>query len=55
MLESVRQQIKSEIKTRLEEMADDMDLVPREDVERLEAVIARMQADIDELKQAKKK
>ncbi len=45
VLSGLRQQIETEVKARVEEIAARMDLVPREDVDRLEAVIAKMQAD----------
>ncbi len=45
VLSGLRQQIESEIKTRVEEMAARLDLVPREDLERVEAQLARLQKD----------
>jgi hypothetical protein len=45
VLSGLRQQIESEIKIRVEEMASRMDLVPREDLERVEAQLARLQKD----------
>lgn len=54
MLDSLRQQIKADIKARVEEMADDMDLVPREDFERLEAQVAKLQMALDALKETNK-
>ena len=46
VLSGVRQQISDEVKVRVEEIAARMNLVPREDVDRLEAVIAKLQADM---------
>lgn len=37
LLGSASQQIRDEIKTRVEEVADRLDLVPREDLDRVEA------------------
>lgn len=45
VLSGLRAQIESEIKTRVDEMASRMDLVPREDLERVEAQFARLQKD----------
>ncbi len=45
VLSGLRSQIESEIKTRVDEMAARMDLVPREDLERVEAQLSRLQKD----------
>ena len=45
VLSDVRTQIEEEVKARVEDIAARMDLVPREDLERLEAIIASLQAD----------
>lgn len=45
VLSGLRQQIESEIKARVDEMAARMDLVPREDLDRVEAQLARLQKD----------
>ncbi len=50
VLSGVRQQIESEVKARVEEIAARMELVPREDVDRLEAMIAKLQSDNEEMK-----
>ena len=42
-----REQILSDIKTRVDEAASRMDLVPREDFERLEAQVKALQKKID--------
>ncbi len=44
-----REQILNDIKVRMEEAASKMDLVPREDFERLEAQVKNLQKKIDEL------
>lgn len=41
LLGSAGQQIRNDIKTRVEEVADRMDLVPREDLERVEALLEK--------------
>lgn len=51
---SMQQQIRSDIKARVEEMADRMDLVPREDFERLEALTKTLEARIEELEKKTK-
>lgn len=43
ILSSLQQQIKDEIKSRMEEMADRMDLVPRDDVLILQATIRKLE------------
>lgn len=45
VLSGLRQQIESEIKTRVDEMAARMDLVPREDLDHALAQISRLQKD----------
>lgn len=44
-----REQILSDIKTRMEEMATRLDLVPREDFDRLEAQVKQLQKQLNEL------
>jgi BMFP domain-containing protein YqiC len=44
-----REQILGDIKARVEEIADRMDLVPREDLERLEARVDALQKRLDAL------
>lgn len=41
LLGSVQQQMREDIKTRVEEMATRLDLVPREDFERVEALLQK--------------
>ncbi len=49
LLGSVRQQIAEEIKARIDDMADRMDLVPRADLQRVEAMVAALQKRVDAL------
>ena len=49
VLSGVRQQIQDEIKARIDDMAARMDLVPREDMDRLEAMVKKLSARIDAL------
>lgn len=51
---ALREQITNDIKARVEEMATRMDLVPREDFERLEAQVQELQRRLDGDKPAKK-
>jgi len=55
ILGGLRQQIREEIKARLEDMADHMDLVPREDVDILKARIDKLEARIVTLEKGGKK
>lgn len=48
-LNSVREQIKNDIKARVEEVAMRLDLVPREDLERVEALLEKAISDQKEL------
>ncbi len=50
-----REQILGDIKARVDEAASRMELVPREDFERLEARVNMLQKKLDELTGAKKK
>jgi len=50
----LREQIENDVKARVEEMASRMDLVPREDFDRLEAQVAALQKRVDELTGAAK-
>lgn len=43
VLGGLRQQMRQDIKARVEEMASRMDLVPREDLERVEVQLAKLQ------------
>jgi BMFP domain-containing protein YqiC len=49
-----REQILNDIKARVEEVATRMDLVPREDFERLEAQVKQLQKKLDDLTGSKK-
>lgn len=49
LLGSVRQQVKEEIKARIDELADRADLVPRADLERVEAMVSALQKRVDAL------
>lgn len=49
ILSGVQQQIRDEIKSRMDEMADRMDLVPREDLIRAEAMIAKLRERQDDM------
>lgn len=51
---ALREQVLGDIKARVDEAAARMDLVPREDFERLEAQVKALQKRIDELTGAKK-
>jgi BMFP domain-containing protein YqiC len=50
LLSGLQQQIQSDIKTRLDEMAVRLDLVPREDLDRAEARIAALEKTVAALK-----
>lgn len=43
VLSGVSRQVREEIKVRIEDMAAEMDLVPREDLERLEALVEQQE------------
>lgn len=51
---SLQQQIRQDVKARIDEMASKMDLVPREDFERLEAQIMALQERLEKLEGQKK-
>ncbi len=62
ILSGVRNQIRGDIQSRIDDLAQRMDLVPREDFERLEAVLIEtrrqcedLKARIESLEKAKKK
>ncbi len=48
-LNSIRQQIKSDVKARVEEVAMRLDLVPREDLDRVEALLEKVIADQEDM------
>lgn len=48
ILSGLQQQIREEIKSRVDDMAARMDLVPREDLERAEAMIVKLRKRQDE-------
>lgn len=54
LLASVRQQVAEEIMARIDDMADRADLVPRVDLERVEAQLKALQKRVDELEGKKK-
>ncbi len=50
IVSGVQQQIKDDIKARVEDMATNLDLVPREDFDRIEALLQKALSDQEELK-----
>ncbi|NCO03418.1 MAG: accessory factor UbiK family protein [Alphaproteobacteria bacterium] len=48
-LNSIRQQIKNDVKARVEEVAMRLDLVPREDLDRVEALLEKVIADQEDM------
>lgn len=50
LLNGVQQQIQDDIKARVDDMATRMDLVPRDDFERLEAMVEKLTTDNAEMK-----
>ena len=52
ILSGLQQQLRDEIKSRIDEMADRMDLVPREDLDRAEARISALEKRISFLEKA---
>ncbi len=55
ILSGLRQQLREDIKVRVEDVAARMDLVPREDVERLEVRVARLEERLAALEKTPKK
>lgn len=51
LLGNLQQQIRDEIKVRVEDMATRMDLVPREDLDRVEALLNKTMDEQKDLKQ----
>ncbi|MBL4805574.1 MAG: accessory factor UbiK family protein [Alphaproteobacteria bacterium] len=51
----IGQNIREDIKSYIDDMADRLDLVPREDFERLELQVAALQEKIDKLEKASQK
>lgn len=51
----IQKQIREEIRSHLYEMADQMDLVPREDYERLETMVQDLRTRIETLEKQTKK
>jgi BMFP domain-containing protein YqiC len=49
LLANVRQQVAEEIKARIDEVAERADLVPRADLERVEAMLSALQKRVDAL------
>ncbi len=54
MFSAVREQVMNDFRARFDEWASRMDLVPREDFDRLEAQVKKLQKQMDELSGAKK-
>lgn len=50
LLNGVQQQIRDDVKARIEEMASDLDLVPRDEFERVEAMLQKALSEQEELK-----
>ncbi len=50
LVSGVQQQIRDDIKTRMEEMAANMDLIPREEFERLEVMLQKALTEQEALK-----
>jgi BMFP domain-containing protein YqiC len=51
IVSGLQQQVREEIRSRVDEMLTRMDLVPREDFERLEAMVAQLRLRQEELEQ----
>ncbi len=49
IVSGLRQQLREDVRSRMDSMADYADLVPRADMERAEAMIQKLRARIDEL------
>ena len=49
ILSGMQQQVREEIRSRVDEMLSRMDVVPREDFERLEAMVAKLRLKQEEL------
>ncbi len=54
VLSSVRAQIKEDIKARVDDVADRLDLVPREDFDRLQSMVEALVRRVDQLEGHKK-
>lgn len=54
LFSGVREQILNDVKARFDEMANRMDLVPREDFDRLEAQVKELQKKLEALSGGKK-
>jgi BMFP domain-containing protein YqiC len=50
VLSGITKQVQQEIRTRVDEMAQKMDLVPREDFERVEALVVKQREELNALK-----
>lgn len=55
VVSGMQQQLREEIKTRLEEMVARMDLVPRDDFDQVQAMITKLRLQIDSLEGRVKK
>ncbi len=49
IVSGLQQQLREDLKSRVDSMADRADLVPREDLQRAEAMITKLRARIDDL------
>ena len=49
IVSGLQQQLREDLRSRVDSMADRADLVPREDLQRAEAMIAKLRSRIDEL------
>lgn len=49
LMNDLRQQMKEDVKSRVDELATKMDLVPREDLERVEALLEKTRKDQETL------
>ena len=52
VVSSIRTQIRNEIRARMDEMATNMDLVPREDYERLEERVEKLTQRLEQLEKS---
>ncbi len=49
IVSGLQQQLREDLRSRMDDMADRADLVPREDLERAEAMIAKLRSRVDDL------
>ncbi len=50
LMSAIRQQVREEVQTRFDAMASKLDLVPREDFDRLEAMLEKARTEQEDLK-----